>query len=251
MKISLITISYNSESSIRDTIESVLMQDYDDIEYIVVDGNSKDRTMEIVGSYGNRISKTVSEPDKGLYDALNKGIGMASGDVVGFIHSDDILAGPGIISLIARTFEEQNTDSVYGDLIYVYKNDTSRVLRYWKAGKFSRSRIKNGWMPPHPSFYVKREVYEKYGGFDISFRIAADYDSILRFLGKQKITTAYIPEVLVKMRVGGESNKSLKNIIRKSKEDIRAMRKNGFSPFPAIIIKNVSKIHQFVLRKKG
>ncbi len=249
MKISLITISYNSESSIGDTIDSVLEQDYNNIEYIIVDGNSSDRTMEIVRSYENKISKSISEPDEGLYDALNKGIGMATGEVVGFIHSDDILAGPDILSKIAKTFKEKETDSIYGDLVYVYKQDTSKILRYWKAGKFSRAKIKNGWMPPHPSFYVKREVYQKYGGFDTSFRIAADYDSILRFLGKYRISTAYLPEVLVKMRVGGESNKSLKNIIRKSKEDIKAMKKNGFSAFPAIIIKNISKIHQFIVRK--
>jgi len=249
MKISLITISYNSEASIRDTIESVMEQDYNDIEYIIVDGNSKDRTMEIVRTYGKRISKSVSEPDKGLYDALNKGINMATGDVVGFIHSDDVLAGPGVISRIASTFLEKETDSIYGDLEYVFKEDTSRILRYWKAGRFSRRKIRNGWMPPHPTFYVKRSIYNTFGGFDTGFRIAADYDCILRLLAKEKISTTYIPEVLVKMRVGGESNKSIRNIIRKSKEDIRALRKNGIPALPALIMKNLRKIHQFIVRK--
>lgn len=245
MKISIITIAYNSENSISDAINSVLSQTYPDIEYIIVDGKSKDKTVEIVKSYGNKISKFVSEPDKGIYDALNKGIEMASGDVVGFMHSDDLFADEHVIEKVARLFKEKDVDSIYGDLNYVYKNDTNKILRYWKSDEFSLSRLKFGWMPPHPTFYVKRKIYEKYGGFDIDFKISSDYDSMLRFLGKYKISTAYLPEVMIKMRVGGASNRSLKNIIQKSTEDFRAIRKNKFGNIFTLIFKNLRKVKQF------
>ena len=245
MKISIITIAYNSENSISDAINSVLSQTYPDIEYIIVDGKSKDKTVEIVKSYGNKISKFVSEPDKGIYDALNKGIEMASGDMVGFMHSDDLFADEHVIEKVAGLFKENDVDSIYGDLNYVFKNDTNKILRYWKSGEFSLSRLKFGWMPPHPTFYVKRKIYEKYGGFDIDFKISSDYDSMLRFLGKYKISTAYLPEVMIKMRVGGASNRSLKNIIRKSTEDFRAIRKNKFGNIFTLIFKNLRKVKQF------
>ena len=245
MKISIITIAYNSENSISDAINSVLSQTYPDIEYIIVDGKSKDKTVEIVKSYGNKISKFVSEPDKGIYDALNKGIEMASGDVVGFMHSDDLFADEHVIEKVARLFKEKNVDSIYGDLNYVFKNDTNKILRYWKSDEFSLRRLKFGWMPPHPTFYVKRKIYEKYGGFDIDFKISSDYDSMLRFLGKYKISTAYLPEVMIKMRVGGASNRSLKNIIQKSTEDFRAIRKNKFGNIFTLIFKNLRKVKQF------
>lgn len=245
MKISIITIAYNSENSISDAINSVLSQTYPDIEYIIVDGKSKDKTVEIVKSYGNKISKFVSEPDKGIYDALNKGIEMASGDVVGFMHSDDLFADEHVIEKVAGLFKEKDVDSIYGDLNYVFKNDTNKILRYWKSGDFTLSRLKFGWMPPHPTFYVKRKIYEKYGGFDIDFKISSDYDSMLRFLGKYKISTAYLPEVMIKMRVGGASNRSLKNIIQKSTEDFRAIRKNKFGNIFTLIFKNLRKVKQF------
>jgi len=245
MKISIITIAYNSENSISDAINSVLSQTYPNIEYIIVDGKSKDKTVEIVKSYGNKISKFVSEPDKGIYDALNKGIEMASGDVVGFMHSDDLFADEHVIEKVARLFKEKNVDSIYGDLNYVFKNDTNKILRYWKSDEFSLRRLKFGWMPPHPTFYVKRKIYEKYGGFDIDFKISSDYDSMLRFLGKYKISTAYLPEVMIKMRVGGASNRSLKNIIQKSTEDFRAIRKNKFGNIFTLIFKNLRKVKQF------
>ncbi len=246
VKISVITITYNSEKTLRDTIESVLGQSYDNIEYIIVDGKSKDSTCEIVASYGDRISKFVSEKDDGLYDALNKGIRMATGDVVGFLHSDDIYASTESVKMIAEAFIKFNTDSVYGDLVYVDQNDTDKIIRFWRSRKFSRSRALTGWMPPHPTFYVKREVYEKYGGFNTTFRIAADYESVLRFLVRFHVTTFYIPLVLIRMRVGGESNKSVSNIIRKSLEDIRAMNINGILFFAALFNKNASKFKQFM-----
>jgi glycosyltransferase len=246
MKISVITITYNSEKTLRDTIDSVLSQTYEDIEYIIVDGKSKDSTCDIVRSYGDRITKFVSEKDAGLYDALNKGIGMATGDVVGFLHSDDLYVSADSVKLIAEAFIHFNVDSVYGDLVYVDQADTSRIVRFWRSGKFHRSKALTGWMPPHPTFYAKRKVYVDYGGFNTTFRIAADYESILRFLVRFKISTFYIPLVLVRMRVGGESNKSIKNLIRKSWEDIRAMNINGVLFFAALFSKNASKFKQFM-----
>ena len=249
MKISIITIAWNSGKSIGDAIKSVVSQTYPDIEYIIVDGLSKDNTMEVVKSFGTKVTKSVSERDKGIYDALNKGIAMAEGDVIGFMHSDDLFADEFVIEKVAKLFEESGADSIYGDLEYVYKNDTSKVLRYWKSGKFSLRNLKMGWMPPHPTLYIKREVYQKYGGFDISFKIAADYDSMLRFLGKYKISTAYLPEVMVKMRVGGASNRSLKNIIQKSKEDLHAIKKNEFGNIFTLVFKNLRKVTQFIKKQ--
>jgi glycosyltransferase len=246
MKISIITIAYNSGHSISDAINSVLSQTYPDIEYIIVDGKSKDNTVEIVKSYGNRISKFVSEPDKGIYDALNKGVRMATGDVIGFMHSDDLFASNDIITKVAEIFKSKDVDSIYGDLQYVYKNDTNKVLRYWKSGKFSVRRLKMGWMPPHPTFYVKKKIYDAYGLFNTDFRIAADYDTMLRFLGKHRISTQYLPEVMVKMRVGGASNRSLKNIIKKSKEDMKAIHDNNFGSIFTLVFKNLRKVTQFI-----
>lgn len=250
MKISVITICYNSAHSIGDAIQSVLNQTYPDVEYIVVDGKSKDNTVEVIKSFGERISKFVSEPDKGIYDALNKGIKMATGDVIGFMHSDDLYANNEILAKVAALFDKEKTDSVYGDLEYVYKEDTSKVLRYWKSGSFSLSKLKMGWMPPHPTFYVKREVYEEFGLFNTSLKISADYDTMLRFLGKHRISTAYLPQVMVRMRVGGASNRSLKNIIRKSKEDYQAIKDNEFGSLITLIFKNLRKVTQFVAKDK-
>jgi len=249
MKISIITIAYNSGKSIGDAINSVVSQTYPDIEYIIVDGKSKDNTVEVVKSFGSKVTKFVSEPDKGIYDALNKGIAIASGDVIGFMHSDDLFADEFVIGRVAGLFRQTGVDSVYGDLEYVYKNDTSKVLRYWKSGKFTIRKLKMGWMPPHPTLYVKREIYQKYGGFDIAFRISADYDSMLRFLGRFKISTAYLPEVMVKMRVGGASNRSLKNIIQKSSEDFKAIKKNNFGNVFTLIFKNIRKVSQFIKKQ--
>lgn len=250
MKISVITICYNSAHSIGDAIQSVLAQTYPNVEYIVVDGKSKDTTVEVIKSFESGISKFVSEPDKGIYDALNKGIKMATGDVIGFMHSDDLYANNEILTKVAALFEKEKTDSVYGDLEYVYKDDTSKVLRYWKSGTFSISKLRMGWMPPHPTFYVRREVYEKYGLFNINLKISADYDTMLRFLGKHRITTAYLPEVMVRMRVGGASNRSLKNIIRKSKEDYQAIKDNSFGSVFTLIFKNLRKVTQFIAKDK-
>ena len=250
MKISIITSVYNNKETIVEAIESVLSQTYDNIEYIVVDGASTDGTVDVIKKYEGQIATFVSEPDKGIYDGLNKGVALATGDVVGFLHSDDLFEDEHVVAKIAEAFKIDDLDSIYGDLTYVRKDDTSKVVRYWKSGTYGLKKLKNGWMPPHPTFYVKREVYEKFGAFDTSFKISADYDSILRFLGREGITTRYIPEVLVKMRVGGESNKSLKNLLQKSREDLRAMKNNGVGNMGSLFFKNASKVKQFLMHKK-
>ena len=246
MKVSIITSVYNNEKTIEDAIKSVLSQTYPNIEYIVVDGASKDNTVSVIKKYEDKISTFISERDKGIYDGLNKGVSLATGDVIAFLHSDDIYADENIITEVVEHFKSTNTDSIYADLVYVDKEDTSKIFRYWKSGEYSFKKLCNGWMPPHPTFFVKKEFYDKYGKFDLDFGIAADYDFMLRMLGKYKITTSYLPKVLYKMRVGGASNRSLKNIIQKSREDIKALKNNNIGGLHTIIMKNLSKIPQFL-----
>lgn len=246
MRISIITATYNSEKTLLDTLLSLEKQTHSDIEYIVVDGASKDNTIELIKSKCTRVSTIICEPDNGIYDALNKGIQAASGDIIGFLHSDDLLAYDDAIADIVKTFESSGCDAVYGDLEYVAKNDTTKRIRLWKSGSFSRLKMKLGWMPPHPSFYMKRDCYSQFGCFSLDYRISADYDSLLRYILKQRISIAYLPKVLVKMRVGGISNRSVSSMINKSMEDIRAMRQNGIIWPIALAYKNLSKFPQFI-----
>jgi glycosyltransferase len=249
MKISIITSVWNNKETIKNAIDSVLSQTYGNIEYIIVDGASSDGTIEIVQSYGDKITNFISEKDKGIYDGLNRGVSLATGDVVAFLHSDDIYASHTIIEEIAKVFEyDSSLDGVYGDLVYTPKNDINKVLRYWKSKEYNNSLLKKGWMPAHPTLFLKKDVYEKYGKFDLDFKIAADYDFMLRVL-KNNIKVEYIPKVMYKMRVGGESNKSIKNIILKSKEDLKALKKNNVGGILTLMIKNLSKIKQFMNNK--
>ena len=245
MKISEITAVYNSKDTISEAVESVLGQNYDDIEFIVIDGASTDGTTELLEAYRDRISVFISEPDQGTYDALNKGIANASGDVVGFLHADDLFENNNVLSDVAVTFSESATDAVYGDLVYVIKNEPDKVIRYWSSAKYSPDKLKAGWMPPHPTFYVRRSVYEEHGAFDTSFQIAADYDFILRALGCGKIKCHYVPTVFVRMLLGGKSNAALGSILRKSLEDYRALKKNHVGGMYALLWKNFSKLPQF------
>jgi len=249
MKISVITAVYNAKDTVIDAIESVLNQTYRDIELIVIDGGSIDGTLELLERFEERLGVFVSEPDGGIYDALNKGIARASGEVIGFMHADDLFAAQDVLQKVADAFAEPEVDAVYGDLMYVAKSEPSRIIRYWKAGDYDYRKLKLGWMPPHPTFYVRRSVYERLGTFDTSLRIAADYDSMLRMLKEEGFNCHYIPEVLVKMRVGGESNRSLSNILRKSAEDLRVIRSNGIGGIGTLLRKNLSKLPQFVNRK--
>lgn len=245
VKISIITATFNSANTVIDAIESINCQTYDNIEHIIIDGGSKDDTVNVVKQRGKRVAIIISEPDKGIYDALNKGIDVATGDIIGFMHSDDILYDNQVIEKIANVFSSCDVGSVYGDLEYVQKDDTNKVVRKWISGNYKLDKVKSGWMPPHPTFYMKRENYKKLGGFNLEYSIAADYDSILRYLFKYKISTAYIPEVLVKMRVGGASNRSIANIIQKSKEDRLALKSNNIPWLKALLMKNLTKIPQF------
>jgi len=237
MKISIITVTKNDRDNIQYCIDSVLSQGYKDLEYIVIDGDSTDGTVDIIKQYNSRISKWISEEDEGIYDAMNKGINMASYDVVGFLNSDDIYAGPNILELVDEAFQTNNIDSCYGDLVYVSKDDTNNVIRNWRSCEFNYELFKNGWHPPHPTFFVKKNVYDKYGVFDTKYQIGADYALMLKFLVKHKIRVKYIPEVLVKMRVGGSSNKNLFNVLRANLECYRAWKEYDLDISPLFIFK--------------
>lgn len=251
MRVSIITAVLNNIETIEECIFSIANQSYDSIEHIVIDGGSKDRTLEVLRKHENSIAELISEPDNGIYDAMNKGIRKASGDVIGILNADDIYANNRVIEKVADMFMQNKVDSCYGDLQYVDKNKPERVIRYWKSSAYREGLFYKGWMPPHPTFFVKRKIYEKYGYFDTSFNIAADYELMLRFLEKYKISTFYIPEVLIKMRLGGMSNRSLKNLFIKSSEDYRAWKVNDLKgSFYTILLKNISKIPQFFLKNE-
>jgi len=245
VKVSIITSVYNNKDQISEAIESVLNQSYHDIEYIVIDGASTDGTTEIVGSYGDKISKFISEPDEGIYDGLNKGIYLATGDVIGFLHSDDFYLHDQVIEMVVKHFKENDCDGVYGDLIYVDKENTQRVVRHWKSGRFEYEKLRRGWMPPHPAFFIKREIYEKFGAFDTNFKISADYNFMLKILSDQNLKVCYLENVLYVMRVGGASNKNLKNLYKKSTEDLKALRENNIGSLITLFLKNISKLPQF------
>jgi len=246
MKVSIITICYNSEATIRETITSVLSQSYSDIEYIIVDGASKDGTCEIVRSFGDKISTFVSERDKGIYDAMNKGVKLATGDVIGILNSDDFYADANVVSDIVHTFEKTGAQGVFADLVYVDRENINKVTRTWKSGQYEEGKFLFGWMPPHPTFFVKREVYEAYGHYTTELRSSSDYEFMLRVIHKEKISVGYLPRVITKMRVGGQSNVTLANRKKANREDRRAWEMNGLKPyFFTIALKPLRKIHQF------
>ena len=204
--------------------------------------------MEVVREIGKDGVVLISEKDNGIYDALNKGINIATGEIVGFLHSDDYYAHERVLQLVADAFSDASVNGVYGDLEYVSRRNSDTVVRQWLSGKYDRNRILNGWMPPHPTFYMRNRVYKQLGGFDTSYKIAADYESILRYLWKNSLAVEYIPEVMIKMRMGGTSNQSLKNIVLKIKEDMRAIKGNNLPLLRAIFGKNISKVPQFFLK---
>ena len=246
MKISVITAIYNNKTMIEDVLQSIFSQSYGFIEHIVIDGASTDGTTDVLKRFRSQFGAFLSEPDNGIYEALNKGIRLATGDVIGFLHSDDLFANEHTLSRVALAFEDPDIDAVYGDLIYVRNEDLISGVRYWRSGKFSRNLLKKGWMPPHPTFYARKSCYDRIGTFDTSYRIAADYEHMLRLLVSDTIRVKYIPEVLVKMRLGGISNRSLKNMIQKSREDYRALRSHQVGGFRSLILKNIRKLPQFL-----
>lgn len=245
LKISVITATFNRVDTVAQALASVQAQTWPQVEHIVIDGASTDGTLQVIEAQRDRLAVLVSEPDGGIYDALNKGFALASGDVVGLMHSDDFYAHEQVLARVAQAFADQGVDGVYGDLDYVAKADPKRIIRRWRSGSYQREKLAHGWMPPHPTLFLRRSVIEQWGGFDTSFRIAADYDSMLRYLARGQIRLAYIPEVLVKMRVGGESNRSLSRILRKSREDYMALRRNNVGGLGALLWKNLSKLPQF------
>ena len=245
LTISVVTATYNRAKTVEQALESVAAQDYPHVEHVIQDGASTDGTRDILNRHASDKVKVASATDGGIYDAINKGIARTTGDVIGLMHSDDFFADETVLTDVAAAFADSTVDGVYGDLDYVAEADTTRIIRRWRSGPYVPAKLKQGWMPPHPTLYLRRRVFDEWGLYDTSFRIAADYDAMLRYLAKGDITLAYIPKVLVKMRVGGESNKSIKKIIQKSREDYAALQRNGVGGLRSLAIKNLSKVRQF------
>lgn len=249
MKVSLITVVYNGEAFIESAIQSVLAQDYPNIEYIIIDGASKDGTMGIVERYRDRIAVVVSEKDKGIYDAMNKGVARATGDIIGILNADDFYATNDVISTVVRTFDAKKVDSVFGDLVYVNPDNLEKVVRYYCPKHFKLSDFEKGDMPPHPTFYVRRELYAQFGQFRTDYKICADFEIMVRMLYKGKATYAYIPKVMVKMRTGGVSTDGIKSKVTLNKEIKRACDENGIPTSMAkIYSKYLGKVWQLVKR---
>ncbi len=247
MKVSIITIAYNSAATIEDTIRSVVAQDYLDIEYIIIDGGSKDNTLSIASKYRDHISCIVSEKDNGIYDAMNKGVAKATGNIVGILNSDDFYASNNIISNVVNEFVVSKCDGLYGDLVYVNREDADKVVRTWKAGAYHHGKFKRGWMPPHPTFFVKNNKYTELGMYNLNLKSAADYELMLRFIHKHEIKMSYLPLIMTKMRIGGQSNMTLKNRIKANMEDRLAWKINGLKPgLFTLTWKPLSKLFQFL-----
>lgn len=245
MKITIITVTYNSASTILETLASVARQTYPEIEHIVVDGASTDGTQALIAAHRPSVSKWISEPDQGIYDAMNKGLRLASGEFVGFLNGDDTLADADVIRDIVDAVHKEAPDAVFGDLVYVDPSRPKPLVRYWRTGEFAKSKLKFGWMPPHPTLYVRRQVFDRIGPFDATLRIAADYDFMMRLLTSAQMKVAYVRRVLVKMRIGGASNASAQSMYKKSKEDFLVIRRHHVGGWPTLFMKNVRKLSQF------
>lgn len=249
MKVSIITVCFNAASTIEDALASVASQKNVNVEHIVVDGASADGTVEMVEKCKS-VTTFVSEPDKGIYDAMNKGIKLASGEIVGTLNADDFYIGADVVSEIAHIFKDPAIDACFADLVYVDQMDTDKVVRYWKSQAYTEGLFKKGWMPAHPTFFVRKSVYERLGYFSLNYRIAADFELLFRFIEKNKIKTAYIPKVMVKMRLGGTTNVSFANVITQNKEIIATLRHHysNFSLIGFILRKLINRFSQFINR---
>ena len=251
MKISIITVTYNSIKYIKDCLASVKSQSYLDIEHIIVDGASNDGTLSLIESKRKQFATIITEPDKGVYHAMNKGIKVAKGDIVGFLNSDDFYTNNNVISEVVKEFKKDSSiDACYADLIYVGKYDTSKVIRYVKSCEFKEGLFSKGWCPPHPTFFVRRSVYRDLGNFDINYNIASDVELMMRFLEVHKIKSRYIPKVWIKMRMGGTTNKSIRNIWIQNMEVFNSLKKNGLSVnlISFFVNKFISRFNQFLKR---
>lgn len=248
MKVSIITVSRNSSGTIADTISSVRSQSHEPLEYIVIDGASTDGTQEILYRHRSQIDTVVSEPDHGIYDAMNKGIMLATGDIIGFLNADDMYQDSNVVSDVVRKFQSEAIDACYGDLVYVDPVNTALVRRYWRANRDIRHPGGGFRVPPHPTFFVKKEIYDRYGIFDPEFKLAGDYELIARLVGKHGINAVHLPRVLVRMRLGGVTNNSLGNIVRQNIEIIRANRINGIeiSAISHLLSKSINRLGQFL-----
>jgi len=252
MKISIITVTYNSSRTLTRAIRSVCRQDYKDIEHIIVDGESADSTLNIIKEYAGQYPqiKYVSEPDNGIYDAINKGIQMATGDIIGLLNSDDELQNNHIISHIVKHIKEEKADILYGDLVYckydLIAHNPPRIVRYWKSNPYDEKELKFGWMPPHPSMYCKKEVFEQVGLYRTDFRISADYEFILRAFSKPELKKTYLEEVIVRMETGGISNHNMRTLCIKTKEDFRAMKIHNMKALLSLCYKKIRKVNQFI-----
>jgi len=254
LKISIITVTFNSASTLRNTLESVLVQTYPELEYIVVDGNSKDSTIEIIKEYELKFEGRMhwlSEPDKGLYDAMNKGIRMATGEIVGIINSDDFYHRNDIISEIAKAFEEYNAQAIFADVRFVNPSNLNKTVRYYRSKNFSPKRFRFGFMPPHPTFFTYRKNFELYGYYKTDYKIAADYELLIRFLYKNRLSYKYLPLDVMKMRTGGASTASIKSNVILNKEIVRACRENGiYTNMAILMLKYIVKIWELIITKE-
>jgi glycosyltransferase involved in cell wall biosynthesis len=251
LKISIITVTHNCELVLSDCLNSVASQKYKNIEHIIIDNASNDGTISLLNSKRDQFALLVSEKDKGIYDAMNKGIKLATGDIIGFLNSDDFYIHNEVISRVVREFKKKTSlEACYSDLVYVNKNYTSKIVRYFKSCEFKKGLFSKGWCPPHPTFFVRKSVYEKYGNFNLDYCLAADVELMMRFFEVHKIKSHYIPEVWVKMRMGGTTNKSLKNILIQNLEILNSLKKNGLRANPVIffLYKLISRAIQFLKR---
>ncbi len=245
MKISVITIVYNAQDTIKRCIESVIGQNYNNIEYIIIDGGSTDNSLQIINQYKSHIKVLISEPDKGIYDAMNKGIRLATGEVVGMLNADDFFADQEVIPAVAQAFSDSNADIIYGNLDYT--NSTGKIIRKWKSRTWGKNSFQWGFMPPHPTFYCKRNLFEKYGFYSLEYGSAGDYELMVRFMHKYQMKSRHLNKVMVKMQVGGVSNSNLINRIKAWSFDLKAMRENNvFLPVLAIVLKPLRKTFQFL-----
>lgn len=244
LKISVITVCYNAESTIERCIQSVVTQSFKNVEYIIIDGRSTDNTLQIIHKYQQDIQFLLSEPDKGIYDAMNKGIKMATGDVIGMLNADDLFADDDVLSAVAESFSLQNAEILYGDLNYI--NPQGGVIRKWRSGKYFQGMFNWGWMPPHPTFYCKRALFLKFGPYRLDYGTAADYELMVRFMHKHPINAYYLEKVMILMKTGGASNKSLNNRVKGLLYDLKAMRNHGIIiPIVTIFFKPLRKISQY------
>ncbi len=249
MKISVITVAFNSASTIEETILAVHAQTHREREHIVVDGGSTDGTVEIIRRHRDKIARFVSEPDSGIYDAMNKGLGLANGQVVGFLNSDDVFSHERVLERIAAELERAEFDAVYADLVYVDGGNAGRVVRYYRSGAYRPRAFLRGWMPAHPTFYARRGVYERCGGFNADYRLQADFDLLLRLFEIHGIRASYVPQIWVRMRIGGATNRSLGNVVRGNLEAYRSVRANGFRVTPLFMLRKVlSRVPQYFAR---